>query len=54
MLLASYPCFFSEYKEHSNATNRKDNGDSSTSALRREDRSSSVDSLDESKFEKYG
>ncbi|XP_046633192.1 trichohyalin-like isoform X2 [Daphnia pulicaria] len=42
---------FREYKEHSNATNRKDNGDSSTSALRREDRSSSVDSLDESKFE---
>nr|CAH0112438.1 unnamed protein product [Daphnia galeata] len=42
---------FREYKEHSNATNRKDNGDSFTSSLRREDRSSSVDSLDDSKFE---
>lgn len=43
----------SEYKEHSNSTNRKEGGDSASSSIRREDRSGSVDSLDDSKFDKY-
>lgn len=44
---------FSEYKEHSNSTNRKESAESSSSSIRREDRSGSVDSLDDSKFDKY-
>ncbi|XP_032785045.2 myosin-11 isoform X1 [Daphnia magna] len=42
---------FREYKEHSNSTNRKESAESSSSSIRREDRSGSVDSLDDSKFD---
>ncbi|XP_059351454.1 trichohyalin-like isoform X3 [Daphnia carinata] len=42
---------FREYKEHSNSTNRKESGESPSSSIRREDRSGSVDSLDDSKLD---